>query len=47
MVLDGVELVYYLHNIVLRQDSCNCLIAGISFHHVIKGTLELWEDRGG
>ena len=47
VVLDGVKLLCSVNNVVLRQDICNSLIAGIGFHDGLKGMVELCEDRGG
>ena len=47
VVRDGVKLLCSVDNVVLRQDTCNSLITGISFHDGLKGTVELCEDRGG
>ena len=47
VVLDGVKLLCSVDNVVLRQDTCNSLIAGISCHDGLKGTVELCKDRGG
>ena len=47
VVLDRVKLLCSVDNVVLRQDTCNGLLAGISFHNSLKGTIELCEYRGG
>ena len=47
MVLDGVKLLSSVNNVVLRQDTCNSLSAGIGFYNGPKGTIELRKDRGG
>ena len=46
MVLDGVKLLCSVDNVVLRQDTCDSLIASIGFHNGLKGTIELRKDRG-
>ena len=47
VVLDGVNLLCFVDKVVLRQDTCNSLIAGISFHYGLKAAIEQCEDRGG
>ena len=47
VVLDGVKLLCSVDNVLLRQDTCNSLLAGISFHDGLQSTVELREDRGG
>ena len=47
VVLDGVELLNSVDDVVLRQDACDCMVAGIGFHNSLEGTIELREDRGG
>ena len=47
MVHDGVKLLCSVDMVVLRQDTCNSLIAGIGFRDGLKGTIELRKDRGG
>ena len=46
VVLDGVKLLCSVDNVVLRQDTGNSLIAGISLHNGLKGMVELCENSG-
>ena len=47
MVLDVVKLLCSVDNVVLRQDTCNSLIAVIGLHNGLKGAIELRKNRGG
>ena len=44
MVPDWMKLFASVDDVVLRQDTSNCLIAGISFHNCLKGSIKLGED---
>ena len=45
MVLNWMELLAFVDDMVLRQNTSNCLIAGISFHDCLKGSIKLGENR--
>ena len=47
VVHDRVKLLCSVDNVVLSQDTCNSLIAGIGFYNGLKGPIELRKDRGG
>ena len=47
MVRDGVNLLCSVANMVLIQDACYCLLAGISLHDSLECAIELRKDRGG
>ena len=34
-------------DMVLRQDTSNCLIASVSFHDCLKGSIEMCENGSG
>ena len=44
MVLNWMKLFASLDDVILRQDTINCLIASISFHDCLQGSIELRED---
>ena len=44
MVLNWMELLASVDDMVLRQDTSNCLIAGIRSHDYLKGSIELSKD---
>ena len=46
-VLNWMKLVASIDDMVLRQDTSDCLIASISFHDCHKGSIELGEDGSG
>ena len=46
MVLKWMKLLAFVDDLVLRQDTSNCLIASISFHNCLKRSIKLGEDRG-
>ena len=39
-----MDLLASVDNVVLRQDTINCLIASISFHNCLKSFVKLGED---
>ena len=43
-VLNWMYLLASVDNVVLRQDTSNCLIGGINFHDCLKVSVELVED---
>ena len=45
VVRNWMKLLAYVDNVVLRQDTSNCLIASISFHDWSKGSIKLDVDR--
>ena len=47
MVLNWMNLLASVDNVVLRQDTRNCLITSISFHDCLQGSVELLEDGSG
>ena len=47
MILDGVKLLCYVDNVVLRQDAWYCFLTGIGFHYRLKRRIELCNNRGG
>ena len=47
VVLDWVKLLCAVDKVVLRQDACNSLIAGIGFQNGLKRANELRKYRGG
>ena len=44
MVVNWIKLFTSVDNVVLRQDTSNCLIASISFHKCLEGSIELGKD---
>ena len=44
MVLNWMKLLASVDDVVLRQDTSNSLIASISFHDCLKGSIELGEE---
>ena len=44
MVLNWMKLLASIDDMVLRQDTSNCLIASFGFHNYLKGSIELGED---
>ena len=47
MVHDRVKLFHSVDLVVLRQDACYCLVAGIGFHDCLEFSVELSEDGSG
>ena len=47
VVLNGVKLLCSVDTMVLRQDTCKSLIAGIGFYNGLEGKIELRKDRSG
>ena len=47
VVLNWMKLLASVHDMVLRQDASNCLIASLSFHDCFEGSIELGEDGSG
>ena len=39
-----MKLLASANNVVLRQDTSSCLIAGIGFHDRLEGSIEVGED---
>ena len=46
MVRNWIKLLASVDDMVLRQDTSNCLIASIGFHNCVKDSIELGEDGG-
>ena len=46
MVGNWMKVLASVDDVVLRHDTSNCLIAGISFHDCVEGSIELGEDGG-
>ena len=44
VALHWMKLLAFVDDMVLRQDTSNSLIAGISFHDCLKGSIKLGED---
>ena len=44
MVRNWMKLLASVDDMVLRQDTSDCLIASISFHNCLKGSIKLGED---
>ena len=44
VVLKRMKLLTSVDDMVLRQDTSNCLIASISFHDCLKGSIKLGKD---
>ena len=44
MVLNWMKLFASVDDVVLRQDTSNCLIARISFHDCLESSIKLSED---
>ena len=44
MVRNWMQVLVYVEDVVLREDTSNCLIACISFHDCLKGSIKLGED---
>ena len=47
VVLNWMKLLRFVDELVLRQDTSNCLIANIGFHNCLQGSIELSEDGRG
>ena len=44
MVLNWIKLVASVGDVVLRQDTSDCLIVSVGFHDCLEGSVELCED---
>ena len=47
LVFNRVKLLSTVDNVVLQQDTCNGMVAGIGFQNSLKRMIELSEDRRG
>ena len=47
MVLHWMMLFASVDNVVLRQDTSNCLIARVGFYDCLEESIELCEERSG
>ena len=44
MALKWMELLPYVYDVVLRQDTRNCLLASLSFDNCLQGFMQLSEE---